>query len=118
MDYWNNELYSFLKDEGITNQKFYDFMKGKIKRYPLKVQDFGWGVFPLIDEKGILTDIRMIVPIIYDVKSLCVNIHEYVHAYEVYLELGKIYIWNVQRSEEKAKEAEKRYLISLNNRKA
>lgn len=113
--YWQEEFDKALKTEGIVDEYFFDFMKGKIKRISLKAEEFGWGVFPITDEAGILYDIRMIVPTIYDVKSLCVNIHEYTHAYEVYLELGKIYVWNVEESEQRAKAAEKRYLKSLNN---
>lgn len=113
-DYWQNELIKALVKENITDDNFFNFLKRKIKSYPLKVEDFGWGVFPIINDKGILTDIRIIVPIIYDIKSLCVNIHEYVHAYETYLCLGKVYVWHIEESEQKARDAEKRYLKSLN----
>ncbi len=113
-EYWQAELNRALKKEGIIDQHFYDFMKGKIKSLPLKVEEFGWGVFPIINKESILVDIRMVVPTIYDVKSLCVNLHEYTHAYEVYFCLGKVYVWNTQESEEKARDAEKRYLKSLN----
>lgn len=109
-EYWQDELKSFLKEEGIENPDFYSFMNGKIKRYPLQVEDFGWGVFPITNDDGILIDIRMIIPVIYDQKSLCVNIHEYTHAYEVFSHLGKVYEWNVEESEQNARGAEKRYL--------
>lgn len=109
-EHWEKELEDFLKADGITDQKFYDFVRKKVTRLPLQVEDFGWGVFPITDKNGVLTDIRMVVPIIYDEKSLCVNIHEYTHAYEVYTYLGSIYEWHIEESEEKAKSAEKRYL--------
>lgn len=110
-EYWQNELKCALEREGITDQNFHTFLKGKIKKLPLKVEEFGWGVFPQIDANGILTDIRMVVPIIYDIKSLCVNIHEYTHAYEMYFCLGEVYVWHVSESEEKAKAAEQRLLL-------
>lgn len=113
-EYWQIEFKKALNAEGIINQQFFDFMKGKIKILPLPVEEFGWGVFPKTDKEGILVDIRMVVPMIYDEKSLCVNLHEYTHAYEMYFCLGEIYVWNVQESEQKACAAEKRYLKSLN----
>lgn len=113
-EYWQAELTKALNAEGIINQHFFDFMKGKIKILPLPVEEFGWGVFPKTNKEGILVDIRMVVPAIYDVKSLCVNIHEYTHAYEMYFCLGEKYVWNVEESEQKARDAEKRYLKSRN----
>lgn len=55
------ELNAVLEEEGIKNQEFFTFMKGKIKRLPLSVEDFEWGVFPMIGENGILIDIRMVI---------------------------------------------------------
>ena len=75
--YWQNELKCALERDGITDPNFFAFLKGKIRSYNVKVEDFNWAVFPRIDANGILTDISMIVPTIYDMKSLCVNIHEY-----------------------------------------
>ncbi len=112
--FWEEELNIALIHEQITNPDFFLFMKGKIKRIPFLVHEFGWGVFPIIDENGILKDIRMIVPVIYDIKSLCVNLHEYTHAYELYSYLEKHYEWHIEESEHKARSAEKRYLLSLN----
>ncbi len=114
---WKQELAIALKNEQITNLRFFEFMKGKIKKVPFLVEDFGWGVFPIINENGILEDIRMIVPVIYDIKSLCVNLHEYTHAYELFSSLGKVYEWHVEESEQKARSAEKRYLLSLDDKK-
>lgn len=113
---WKIELNKALAEEGIIDNQFHKFMEGKITKLPLKVEEFGWAVFPITNKDGILTDIRMVVPIIYDEKSLCVNIHEYTHAYEVYFSLGKKYIWNVEESEQKAQDAEKRYLKRKNKR--
>lgn len=109
-EYWQKRLHDFLKEEKMEEPEFHNFMNGKIKRLPLLVEEFGWGVFPLTDEEGILVDIRMIVPMIYDEKSLCVNIHEYVHAYEAYSRLGRVYKWHIEESEQNACNAEKRYL--------
>ncbi len=86
-------------------------MRGKIKRLPLQINDFGWGVFPRLNTDNILQDIRMVVPVVRDIETLCVNIHEYVHAYEMYTCLGEVYEWHIEESEEKAKAAEKRFLL-------
>lgn len=110
-DYWNKELNSALEDENITNPSFFEFMRGKIKTLALPADEFGWGVFPLIDDDGIVYDIRMVVPVINDTKTLCINIHEYTHAYEVYESLGEVYVWHEEISEQKAREAEQRYLM-------
>ena len=109
--YWQNELNCALEREKITDPNFHEFLKNKIKKLPLKVEDFGWGVFPILDDNGILIDIKMVIPIIYDIKSLCVNIHEYTHAYEMYFYLGEKYEWHISESEEKAKDAERRLLF-------
>lgn len=107
---WQAELNKALNEEGIIDQQFYNFMKGKISKFPLKVEEFGWGVFPITNKEGVLVDIRMVVPIVYDEQSLCVNLHEYTHAYETYFCLGKVYVWHIEESEQKARDAEKRYL--------
>lgn len=109
-EFWKKELSNALKDEKMDSVEFLTFMEGKIKRLALSVDEFGWGVFPILDEQGVVRDIRMVVPIIYDDRSLCVNIHEFTHAYEVFLSLGSVYEWNVDESERRAKESENRYL--------
>lgn len=113
-DYWQEELNKALINEGITEKQFFKFMKGKIRKFPIRAEEFVWGVFPITNKEGILVDIRMVVPTIYDEKSLCINIHEYTHAYEVYSSLGEVYVWNIEESEKKAREAEKRYLKNKN----
>lgn len=109
-EYWNNELNNALAEEKIIYPEFFQFMEGKIKRLALSADDFGWGVFPLINDEGVAYDIRMVVPVITDTKTLCINLHEYVHAYEVYESLGKVYEWHEEESERKAVAAEERYL--------
>lgn len=110
---WERELINFLIEDGIIDQSFYDFISERIIRLPANVNEFGWGVFPKIDENGILYDLRILVPKIYNELSLCINIHEYTHAYELYGYLGKAYKWDINNSEEKAQAAEKRYLNSI-----
>ena len=43
--------------------------------------------------------------------DLLINIHEIMHAHELYEYLGKTYKENIKESEEKARNLEKRYLI-------
>lgn len=113
--YWEKKLREFLEIDGISDIEFFNYMAQRTTRLPLTVEEFGWGVFPIEDNNGILIDIRMVVPNIYDEKSLCVNIHEYTHAYELYSCLGSIFQWDIKASEEKAISAEKRYLNIKNN---
>ena len=116
-EYWQNELKCALEREGITDPNFFAFLKGKVRSYNVKVEDFNWAVFPRIDVNGVLTDISMVVPTVYDMKSLCVNIHEYTHAYELYFCLGEVYVWHVEESEAKAREAEHRLLLHYETNK-
>ena len=86
------ELLSILVSLEIGNQKFFQFLNGKVKRYPVK--DFGWGCFPILDENNHIIDIRILVPDFFDELCIRINIHEYAHAFELFNELGQVYIEN------------------------
>ncbi len=112
--YWKSEFLVALEYEGITDINFFNYLKEndkRVKRYRIPFNALGWGVFPKIDKDGILRDIRILVPEIVDEKTLCINIHEYVHAYEMYYQIGEVYEWHVKESEEKAVKAEHNYLM-------
>lgn len=88
-----NELYKeFLEDLkiiGIYDEKFISFLEGKVHRFPIFKLELGWGVFPKLDREGKIIDFRMLVPNITNEKTLLINIHEYVHAYDWYQMLNK-----------------------------
>ena len=102
------EFLSILVSLEIGNQEFFQFLEGKVKRYP--VNDFGWGCFPILDNDNHIIDIRIIVPDFLDELCIRINIHEYTHAFELYNELGEVYIENRVVRENNAKEKELEFL--------
>lgn len=86
------EFLSILVNLEIGNQEFFQFLEGKVKRYPIK--EFGWGCFPILDEDNKIVDMRILVPDFLDELCIRINIHEYAHAFELFNELGQVYIEN------------------------
>ena len=108
------ELLKFLKEQNLYKEEFLKFMEGKIKVLPYDA-DLSWfGCFPIVED-DILKDIRLLIPEIKTEKNLLVNIHEYVHALELFDELGTVYEERREERENKAMNYEKIY---LNNKKA
>lgn len=103
-----NEFLECLKLVGIYDEEFLSFLEGKVHRYPSYMEQIGWAVFSKLDNEGKIIDIRILVPIIYDEKTLLINIHEYVHAYDLYKKLNQ---FDDNRKDEefeiRAKEAER-----------
>ena len=93
---------------GFENNGFFSFINGKVHRYP--VEDFPWACIPILDDNLRIKDIRIIVPEFLNEKSLLINIHEYYHAYELFNELGNIYVENLDIREAYAKDKERLYL--------
>ena len=102
-------LIEFLKEQNLYKEEFFDFMEGKVKIFPSNAPLEWFGCF-LIVEVGILKDIKLLVPEIKTEKNLLVNIHEYVHALELFDELGTIYEERIEEREKKATNFEKIYL--------
>ncbi len=93
---------------------FFEFIKSRVSYFP-DTDDFcPWACFPVIDNNT-LKDIKVIVPVITNEKTLLINIHEFYHAYELYQELGFVYQDNLDIREESAKRMEKEYLKIKNN---
>ena len=90
------------------SSEFFSFIKGKVHRYP--VEDFPWTCIPILDDNEIIKDIRIIVPEFLNEKCLLINIHEYYHAFELFNELGNVYVENIDIRERNAKNKEKLYL--------
>ena len=93
---------------GFKNTEFFTFIQGKVHRYP--VEDFPWACIPILDADLKIKDVRIIVPEFLNEKCLLINIHEYYHAYELFNELGNIYVENIDIREANAKNKEKLYL--------
>ena len=102
------EFLSILVSLEIGNQEFFQFLEGKVKRYPVKECD--WGCFPILDNDNHIVDIRIIVPDFLDELCIRINIHEYTHAYELYNELGEVYVENRVVRENNAREKELEFL--------
>lgn len=104
------EFQNILLQLNIGNTEFFEFIKGKIKRYPVK--DFGWGCFPILDMDNKIVDMHILVPDFLDELCIRINIHEYAHAFEIYNELGEVYIENRAVRENNAREKELEFLRS------
>lgn len=83
------DIIKFLK----LPRKFIKFMeKDSFRSYELSEEEdksFFYGVNYKEDENGSLSDIKLIVPTIMDLKTALINISEYHKAYELYQRLGK-----------------------------
>lgn len=106
---FKNELKDFLKEQNLYREEFFDFMKGKIKELPADTSLDWFGCFPIVKD-GILKDIRLLVPEIKNEQNLLVNIHEYVHALELFDEIGYFYEERKEERESKARNMEKVYI--------
>lgn len=75
-----------------------------------------YGVYPDYDSSGILSGMSVVVPIIIDMATALINVHEFRHAFELYEHLGEPYHPNVEISEQIAGDAEtsfsKQYVLS------
>ncbi|MBQ9071628.1 MAG: ADP-ribosylglycohydrolase family protein [Bacilli bacterium] len=103
-----NEVKEFFKQENIYNEKYFDFIRTKIKTLPSECPLDWYGCFPLLKE-GILNDIVLLVPEITSERDILVNIHEHTHALELFEELGTVYEDRTDERENKATEMEKIY---------
>lgn len=102
-------LISFLIEQNLYRDGFFEFMKDKIKVCPSDTSIEWFGCFPIV-KNNILVDIRLLVPEIKTEQNLLVNIHEYTHALELFDELGTIYNERREERENKARTMEKIYL--------
>lgn len=99
-----------LLDLEICHDEFWEYMRTRTKRISAPIESGIWGTFFSKDESGKVTDIKILVPEIIDELTLLVNIHEYAHAYELFMQLGDNYTLNKKSSEDYAKSKEKEYL--------
>ena len=99
----------FFKEQKIYDENFFEYIETRVHILPYDTSLDWFGCFPIIEE-GIVKDMRVVVPKIVTKKNLLVNLHEFYHAYELYSELGCIYIENREIREENAVNFEKKYV--------
>lgn len=74
-----------------------------------------YGCYPQVDDDDeILRGLKVCVPKITDLKSMCVNVHEFRHALDVYRHIGEVL--PVFDYEESAKNEEERFKVYLRKR--
>lgn len=88
------------------DDEFLAYVDSRVKRYNVAADAFGWACFPKLDDAGVLIDMRVLVPAIVDEETLLINVHEYVHAFDLYQVLGCVYEDCVDEREKRAKDAE------------
>ncbi len=103
-------LKKILLDLEICHDEFWEYMKSHTKRIDAPFKSGIWGAFPSIDDFGNISKIRIIVPPLTTEQNLLVNIHEYAHAYELYLEMNTEYLENTEKREAFAISKEEEYL--------
>ncbi len=99
----------FFKEQKIYDENFFEYIKTRVHILPYDTSLDWFGCFPIIEE-GIVKDMRVVVPKIVTKKNLLVNLHEFYHAYELYNELGCIYVEDREQREENAVNFEKKYV--------
>lgn len=94
----------------VGTEEFFEFITPRVVNLPLKAQDFPWGTFPQYNLSKVLINVKVLVPKIVDEATLLVNIHEFTHAYYLYLHLNEMFEPDVNLSERLARSKENKYL--------
>lgn len=78
-------------DEYFGNIDSFESLKreAKVLDVPLDEGYGFYGCYPQIDDGGKVSGIKICVPKIVDLKSMCINVHEFKHAVDVYEYLGQ-----------------------------
>ena len=101
----------FFREKNIYNEQFFEYMKNRVYTFPYDISLDWFGCFPILDG-DIIIDLRVVVPKIVTEKNLLVNLHEFYHAYELYCELGNVYVEKKEQREENAANFERKYVKS------
>ncbi len=109
--YLTNELIDFLKEENLNKKEFLEYIKNHSHLIDTKEGLLWSGCFPKIKEESILQEINLIMPELTNKNDLLINLHEIAHAFELYGNLGKTYIEDIEKSEEYSRNMERKYLI-------
>ncbi len=105
-----DKIIIFFKFCGIYNEDFFIFISNRIKWLPSDSSLEWFGCFPIINNGGVLVDIRILIPKVTNEQNMLVCLHEIYHAYELYSLLGNIYVDDTDNYELRAKAFEKSYL--------
>ena len=109
IDFYNIlKLKKELLDLEICHDEFWEFMRTRVKRIKFPLNENIWGVFTETNNQ----DFRIVVPTLSSEFSYKINIHEYAHAYELFLKLQEeknIANIDIKKSEEFAKSKEEEY---------
>ena len=72
-------------------QEFWNYLKPRMREVDPWVEEnkYFWKTFLRFDENKRLSDMRVCVPGIVNIKTACVNVHEFKHAYDMYNKLGQ-----------------------------
>jgi len=103
-----NEVKDFFRKENIYDEKYFDFIRTKIKTLPSGCPLNWYGCIPLLKE-GILYDITLFVPEINSEKDILINTYEHIYALKLFEKLGYAYEEKNEQIENKIKEMEKIY---------
>ena len=106
------EVKNFFKEQNMYDDYFFKYIEERIHQLPYDTPIEWFGVFPILDNKGVLIDIEVVVPQIVTEQNLLVNLHEFYHAYELYQEIGRIYEDKTDIREANASRFEKAYVLS------
>ena len=92
-------------------QEFWDFVTPKIRRVDprIKENEILYVTLLKVDDEGILRDIRVMVPEIIDLRTACINVHEFKHAFDLYLKIGTKIDESEPHCEEDASNLEKSF---------
>lgn len=112
-DFYNIlDLKRILLDLEICHDDFWEFMRTRTKRINFSLNSGVWGLFPSVNQDTNTSDFKILVPTLSSDFSYKINIHEYAHAYELFLKLQEeknIDNIDVKKSEEFAISKEKEY---------
>lgn len=103
------KIKDFFKKQKIYDENFFEYIKIRVHILPYDTSLEWFGCFPILED-GIIKDIRVLVPEIVTENNWLVNLHEFYHAYELYNELGCIYVENREQREKNAVNFEKKYV--------
>lgn len=94
MKYTYEKLISFYKEIRLYDIKMFSEIEKRVKKLPNIINQKGYdfyGVFPKLNNNGVLVDFVVSIPEINDLDSFLVNIHEYAHAIYLVEMLGKVF---------------------------
>lgn len=95
--------------------EFWDYIDSKIKRVDSTISgnEIFYATLLKFDNIGRVIDMKVMVPYIIDIKTACINVHEFKHAYDMYRLLNKYVDENDSKYEEEAIKLEEKFQNKL-----